>query len=496
MTKTQSMPRGGRSLERSPLALLLTALLLIGTAASAAAQIVRGQVVDSIAGTPVAFGTVVLLDTAGVEVRRTTTDEGGLFLLRAPAASQYRLRAEGAGYRASTFPPFTLEAEQVVAYRLLVPSLTATAAAATGVDEVLARVCPGGVPEGLPVIVGQVLDVSEQPVPDARVELIWTNVPDVLTHEVAGDIDPTGGGVAVSGSTGFYGVCGAPAGTDITMIARTPDDRISNYVRLAFERGGVTVGDSTYVMDHPIWRQDLTVRSPREFSGIITGAIVDTTGRQIEGARVQLLGTRMDAASNQLGTFRIMGAPAGPARMRIERLGYFPLVAAVDVPARGTVEVPLLRMTPAATQLAPISVEARAEEVRRNLAEFNRRRETTNGSFLTRAEFAEMGNVQVTADVLRRMRGLRVQPGSTINNRWIITSGRGSGRSASDAAGRCFPIVFRDRLYLGNTATVNVDEAVPLVELEAVEVYTSTAGMPAEFNRPGATCGVIAFWTR
>ena len=299
----------------------------------------------------------------------------------------------------------------------------------------------------------------------------------------------------MTGSTGFYGVCGAPVATDITMIARERD-RLSEYVRLTFESGRVRIRDSSYAMDQPIWRQDLTVRSPREYSAILTGAVVDTSGRQIEGARVRLLGTRLSAESNRLGTFRVLGAPGGPARVQVERLGYYPLHVTVDVPDRGTVDVPLLRMTPVVTQLAPISVEARGEEARRNLAEFNRRRETTTGSFLTRAEFAEMGNVQVTADVLRRMRGLRVQPGGSIDHQWIITSTRGGGRSAANPSGRCFPIVFRDRVYLGTTASVDVDRAVPLMELEAVEVYTATAGLPSEFNRPGATCGVIAFWTR
>jgi len=33
-------------------------------------------------------------------------------------------------------------------------------------------------------------------------------------------------------------------------------------------------------------------------------------------------------------------------------------------------------------------------------------------------------------------------------------------------------------------------------ELAAVEVYTSPASIPPEFNMTGSACGVIALWTR
>ena len=33
-------------------------------------------------------------------------------------------------------------------------------------------------------------------------------------------------------------------------------------------------------------------------------------------------------------------------------------------------------------------------------------------------------------------------------------------------------------------------------QIEAIEVYTSAANTPAEFNRTSKGCGVIAIWTR
>ena len=81
--------------------------------ASAHAQIVRGLVVDSVVGMTLVSSTVVLLDASGAEIARTLTDDQGLFLLRAPGAGRYRLRAEKEGYRSSEFPAFDLAADGI-----------------------------------------------------------------------------------------------------------------------------------------------------------------------------------------------------------------------------------------------------------------------------------------------------------------------------------------------------------------------------------------------
>ncbi len=248
---------------------------------SLSAQIVRGQVVDSILGTPRPAIAVVLVARTGGEVARTVTDEEGLFLLRAPGAGQYHLRAHGEGYRLSDFPPFDLAADGMLAYRLLVPSVN----------------------------------------------------PPPPTQE------------------------------------------------------------------------------------------------------------------------------------------------------------------PDAKELAPVTAEAPTS--RRNLAEFERRRANTTGSFITRVEFMRQGNPTKTTDVLRRMRGIRVRPGTDFLMTWIITSTRGTSTGDVDTAGECFPLIFLDRQLVGTTAALVVDNVIPVEQIEAIEFYPpSVAGMPPEFKRRGAVCGVLVFWTR
>lgn len=86
------------------------------------AQIVQGQVLDSVTDAAVGGASVLLLGAGNVEAARTVTDPEGLFLLRVASPGAYRLRVEAAGYRLSEFPPFDLATDQVRAYVLLVAS--------------------------------------------------------------------------------------------------------------------------------------------------------------------------------------------------------------------------------------------------------------------------------------------------------------------------------------------------------------------------------------
>ena len=82
---------------RTSILVLLLAVFAIG---DATAQWVRGQVVDSLAATPVGRGFVVLVNSNGEEVARTLTGVDGVFELRAPRVGRYTLRSEVIAYRA------------------------------------------------------------------------------------------------------------------------------------------------------------------------------------------------------------------------------------------------------------------------------------------------------------------------------------------------------------------------------------------------------------
>ena len=108
----------------------------------------------------------------------------------------------------------------------------------------------------------------------------------------------------------------------------------------------------------------------------------------------------------------------------------------------------------------------------------------------------KQGNPTTTTDVLRRMRGIRVRSGTGLFMPWIITSARGVRTANVNTAGVCFPLIFLDRRLIGTTDALVINNVIPIEQIEAIEFYGSIAGMPPEFNRQGAVCGVLVFWTR
>lgn len=90
---------------------ILIALLL---AAPSAAQSVEGRVTESQTLQPVAGAQVSLLDAQGAAVAGAVTDAEGAFLLRAPAAGEYRLRAERVGLRTTLTRAVPLTAGETV----------------------------------------------------------------------------------------------------------------------------------------------------------------------------------------------------------------------------------------------------------------------------------------------------------------------------------------------------------------------------------------------
>jgi hypothetical protein len=97
---------------------LLPLLALLVSALPAAAQTVRGTLVDPASGAGIRGATVVLMDAGGREAASVLTGPGGEFTLRAPGAGRFSLRAERTGYASSTPVPLTLAVGETVEQKL------------------------------------------------------------------------------------------------------------------------------------------------------------------------------------------------------------------------------------------------------------------------------------------------------------------------------------------------------------------------------------------
>jgi len=103
---------------RNLLVLLAAAVASLAPPARSHAQVVRGEVVDSIAARPITAAMVTLVDGTGVEFGRTLTDANGRFLVRAPAEGTFRLRVRLVGFDAWESDPMALEVGQTAVKRV------------------------------------------------------------------------------------------------------------------------------------------------------------------------------------------------------------------------------------------------------------------------------------------------------------------------------------------------------------------------------------------
>jgi hypothetical protein len=137
-----------------------------------------------------------------------------------------------------------------------------------------------------------------------------------------------------------------------------------------------------------------------------------------------------------------------------------------------------------AMELPGVTTEADAMRALR-LAQFYRHRKGGNGLYFDRPEI-EARKVQRLSDLMRRLPGVRIV--TDRNGRTVMRMGRAAnGRD-------CPPDMWVDGV---RAAFMNVDD-IPMVDVEALEVYRGPSALPPELNtrlgNPG--CGAIVIWTR
>jgi hypothetical protein len=92
---------------------------LFAAIAPATGQVVHGSTHSRTTGTGIPGTILVLIDSATGTAARTLADEHGEFVLRAPAAGRYRVRALHIGFRSITSEVFGLVGDTTIALRML-----------------------------------------------------------------------------------------------------------------------------------------------------------------------------------------------------------------------------------------------------------------------------------------------------------------------------------------------------------------------------------------
>jgi len=216
-------------------------------------------------------------------------------------------------------------------------------------------------------------------------------------------------------------------------------------------------------------------------SGGIIGRVIDQQSQlPLGGATISLLGTHLQTATDSGGRFTQAGLSRGTYLLEVRAVGYG-VASWVLRLSEGEVVDYTFEIAPLGVDLDPVVVEGRPSFASRRLREFEERRHSGRGVFITEEQI-ETSNASTMADLLRGVPGVRLN----------CRSGNCTAQMTRGARGVCAA----DWVIDGMPATMSATPALPVVGIVGVEIYRSPNEAPAEFLKADSQCGVIAIWTK
>ncbi|MDX1493215.1 MAG: hypothetical protein R3253_04005 [Longimicrobiales bacterium] len=235
----------------------------------------------------------------------------------------------------------------------------------------------------------------------------------------------------------------------------------------------------------------------------IRGRIVDSESAEpVVLAYVGLLepGRELVAAvlADRNGTFSLTAPVEGEYFLYIERAGYRTVLDGLyELGEEGVIEV-AVGLSPQPVTLEPVVVGILGRREAYWIEAFDRRREAGLGHFILRHQI-EARAVENLADAMKGIPRLIV---TTPAPSFTGPSGVRHPELLMRSTGMdpCSPSLFVDGHLvavggLRPRRAVRPDDFVDPTSAEAVEVYTSPAEIPVEFET-GTGCGVVVIWTR
>ena len=225
------------------------------------------------------------------------------------------------------------------------------------------------------------------------------------------------------------------------------------------------------------------------------GTVMDSLREPLAGVEIRVLEASRAARTDSAGRFALGGIPAGFYHVVLRRLDYRSITGTVRLADGDSIDLRFY-MGRSAAELDTVRVAATGTGP---MAEFERRRATGMGTFITRETLARMGT-QPLADVIAA-RATRVRLVHLPNGGWTLAAAHPStcmGPSCRQAP-VCYMTLWLDRVrvYTADSGDPPPDLSEYKVDdIEAVEVYPGAAETPLELNPTGASCGTIVLWTR
>ncbi len=465
-------------------------LFAVVSRVAAAAQTIRGTIVDSASGKGVVHARV---SVSGTTLQASADSLGRFTIAGAPSGEQTlaihtpSLDSLNAGYSAQV-----AVASGTTNVAVRVPSALQIAASACG-DRGYGA---GG------ILLGKLRVDGDSTAPlSGTVSAEWGARRSTAGAATPGDSRWVS---ATADTRGRFALCGVPLDTVLTLKALT--DRASG------QAGNVRVPASARFA-----RTEIVLRKEVATTGILAGIVTDSANVPVSGVEVSLPDLSKSALTNEQGAFALRDVPPGAQRVLVRRVGYGPVEAQVAIEAGRTVERHIRMVR--ATSLDSVVVTEKA--VDHQLDDFEENKKLGLGHFLTRAELAPQEG-RSTGSVLMNLPGIKVfargQYAWVGSGRHTVTSLRPNVDldDADKANGAplwdCYALVYVDDhiVWRGqkfpaagqrHTFAPYVWErlfdinSMPVAEIEAIEYYASSAETPTKYSALNSQCGVVVIHT-
>lgn len=239
----------------------------------------------------------------------------------------------------------------------------------------------------------------------------------------------------------------------------------------------------------------LVAHGQRGSSATLVGRVLDATDSGgVANAGIHIGGTELVARTDGRGRFRLSGIPPGRRQVEARFFTYSPAKDTVVFVAGDSLshDIYLQRLPKLLTELV---VHGRAYRVPHGFEAVYARGARGWGTFITREQIDSVGPKDVKT-MFEDIKGVVVGQDGVFFNRCL----------GNPVFGAEYAEVWLDGQRVTNFETSQDPkdphmmnsflETLPPSEIQAIEVYTSSVNIPAEFTAGGSPCAVIAIWRK
>ncbi len=233
--------------------------------------------------------------------------------------------------------------------------------------------------------------------------------------------------------------------------------------------------------------------------GSIAGRVLaEATRAPVAGAEIILRGTNRTVTTDSAGRYSFRDLPRGLLVLITRAVGFAPDTFRAEVFDNESVSRDVI-LKASVTTLGEVRVRDSAPVPAKLMAFEERRRSAVGGHFIDSTVIAKWEN-RKTGDLLSTVSGVDIQRqrGEAYLTGSRATQSMRTGPSARPVL--CFMDVYLDGTPVAITNTMFDINSIGLNHIAAIEVYSSSANIPAQYNRTsgGLWCGaaVDAYRTR